>query len=542
MKKLFHLANCFRRQIPIYCISTLSISFRNYIITFFGARFSAQIIQLAENNTFSMVSITIVHFIILILLFCLIDSLMIYLNKTAIQHIALLLRSEAFKNVLHANYFSLRAIGDREAVLSRMNADITLFANQLGNVFPLMTVISGVSSTVFIMNYPGGWLILLMVYIIAAAAALLQQYLRKKLKYQTITTQQARKELTTIYMFICAHMESIRISLNQSSAMTFFSQKNQNWNQSALKMGIIKTWNSITTQLFQLLPYCFVFMIGYYYYVKGLFTIADIVLIAPQAALIVVMFTSAGNFLTAITQMNIAAARMEDLLNIPGEQSKSNNASIKGAISEIKADNLSVPYPNGKVILIPDHKISYGETIALIGASGSGKSTYGKCLVKLCPYQGHCRINGLELSALNLIQWRECVSYVPQTVFLISGTLRQNLLLGVQQNYSDKQIHSILHSLKAESLISKEGGLDQKLDIDRIDLSGGEAQMIAVARTILQNRSLIIFDETLSAVDRIRKKAVMQAVRKMPGIKIFITHDNEIMKNCDRSILFSLQN
>lgn len=196
----------------------------------------------------------------------------------------------------------------------------------------------------------------------------------------------------------------------------------------------------------------------------------------------------------------------------------------------IVATNLIIQSRDGKTLAGPlNFKIHEGQRIAIVGYSGSGKSSLFNVLLGFLPYLGSLTINGVELHTINSQQWRQCVSWIGQTPHLPEDTIRNNILLAnpAMKNY---QLKEIIKQTAIDEFIDKlPDGLDTKIGDSAARLSVGQAQRIALARALLQPCRLLLLDEPTASLDEVSERFVMQALQQATfnQLTLFITHKLE---------------
>ncbi len=207
-------------------------------------------------------------------------------------------------------------------------------------------------------------------------------------------------------------------------------------------------------------------------------------------------------------------------------------------IQEISAEHLSFSYPESKKAILEsvDFRANPGEKIAVIGESGSGKSTFAKLLHKYyLDYSGSIRINGAELRGIPRKGYFRKAGYISQNTFLFHDTIRNNICL--YETFEDWQVErAILLSGMKEFVEELPDGADTVLSENGKNLSGGQRQRIAIARLLIRDCTLILADEITASLDHDTTEQVMENLLSLDGIVIAITHDTDspFMKRFDR--------
>jgi ATP-binding cassette subfamily C protein len=209
----------------------------------------------------------------------------------------------------------------------------------------------------------------------------------------------------------------------------------------------------------------------------------------------------------------------------------------------LELKNVWYRYPEAEDFALKgiDLSIKRGEAIGIVGPSGGGKSTLVDVILGILkPERGAVLADGVDVRT-QLARWHRLVGYVPQSVYLFDGTIRQNIALGLNDDAVDPD--ALTNALRAANLESFVNGLPQGLDTvvgERgVRFSGGQRQRVAIARALYDDPALLVMDEATSALDNLTEKAVMEAVDDLKGERtiLMIAHRLTTLKNCDR-ILF----
>lgn len=250
------------------------------------------------------------------------------------------------------------------------------------------------------------------------------------------------------------------------------------------------------------------------------------------------------NFQYALSNAKAACGRINSIFAMEQERSipnAQNPFKDKDSIS-IKLENVSFSYKEGKPILRNiNMEFKTGQKIAIVGASGSGKTTLANLIVGFYHADsGEIYYDGIPSKNIALSTIRENIHLILQHPKLFHDTIRFNLTLG--RPYSDEEIHQALTIAQLDDVVAKlENGLDTKVGRDGIKLSGGQRQRVAIARMILSNPKVVIFDESTSALDTHTEVRLFKALSHFLAQKTVITiaHRPSTIQNAD--IIFVLE-
>ena len=186
--------------------------------------------------------------------------------------------------------------------------------------------------------------------------------------------------------------------------------------------------------------------------------------------------------------------------------------------------------------------IPANRTIGLVGASGSGKSTAIDILLGLIePEQGEVRVDGQRLTADNLRQWQNSVGFVPQSIFLSDGSIRENIAFGLPEPLIDEaKVRRAASMAHLDDLLGDlSDGLATRVGERGVQLSGGQRQRIGIARALYHDADVLVLDEATSALDGITEKLIMDAIYDFSGKKtiVMIAHRLATVKACDKVYL-----
>jgi len=222
------------------------------------------------------------------------------------------------------------------------------------------------------------------------------------------------------------------------------------------------------------------------------------------------------------------------------------NTPVKQTKGEIEFSSVSFNYPSRpdfKVLQDISFKAEAGQTVALVGSSGSGKTTIASLVLRFYdPINGSILIDGIDSRTISLTELRKQIALVPQDVILFAGTIRDNIAYG-KPNATDFEIEEAARKANAyDFVISFPDQFNTLVGERGIQLSGGQRQRIAIARAVLKNPSILILDEATSSLDSESEHLVQEALDKlMVGrTSIVIAHRLSTIRNADKIVV--LQN
>lgn len=223
-----------------------------------------------------------------------------------------------------------------------------------------------------------------------------------------------------------------------------------------------------------------------------------------------------GNFATAYQETRASMERLDDIFKTKPEP-KPENAIIVENIRAIEFNNVDFHYPSSpERVAVQDlaFTMEAGSNVAFVGPSGSGKTTIIKLLVGLYkPTGGNIYFNGKNAKDIDFDHIRNKVGLVSQETQLFAGTIRENLLFA-NPRATDEDCIKSLRSASAMTLVERgDKGLDTRIGEGGLKLSGGEKQRLAIARALLRNPELIIFDEATSSLDSLTEEEITQTIR-----------------------------
>lgn len=328
------------------------------------------------------------------------------------------------------------------------------------------------------------------------------------------TADEAEAEMTTVLQENLTGVRVVRAFANQAFEIEKFEAKNSAHREKVYHLIWLLACYWGASDFLALTQIAAVTAAGAYFTAQGSLSIGTMVVYTSYIGMLLWPVRQMGRILTDMGKALVAAERIQAILDEPREILEENHAKpeIKG---QIEFDNVYFGYePDKPVLKGISFKVEPGQTVGILGHTGSGKSSLMHLLVRLYDYQaGSIKIDGVELKNIDKKWIRKHVGVVPQEPFLFAKTIRENITLG-RSNARDEEVFQIAKEAAIHDVILKfEKGYDTLVGERGVSVSGGQRQRIAIARALITHSPILIFDDSLSAVDTETDLAIRQALK-----------------------------
>lgn len=405
----------------------------------------------------------------------------------------------------------------------------------------LIPNVLSVTVSVIVSVYSNGWVSLFFLLVIpcnVGLSLLFRNKIKNKNRHYRLSTENMSARLTTMLEMMAvtkAHgLEEKEISSVQNSI--------EDLKGSGLELD--KTVAHFGSLLFVvnriLSAVCLIFCV--IFALNGYIKVGDIVLYQS-------MFLQISGYVTALVDMipqistgAEAVRSVSELMSVNDVEVNSGKTVVPKVLGDIEFKNVFYKYPDKDLLVIKDFnlKVKKGECIAVVGASGSGKSTLMNLIIGLLkPTNGELLIDGKSIEQINLSEYRHHISVVPQTSVLFSGSIRENIVYGLDK-YSEEHFNEVVEKANLTEFVKDlPDGLDTNIGEHGDKLSGGQKQRITIARALIRDPSIFILDEATSALDNISEYYVQQAIEScVKGRTTFIVaHRLSTIRGADRIVV-----
>lgn len=336
-----------------------------------------------------------------------------------------------------------------------------------------------------------------------------------KVKRAFREADEAEAELTTVLQENLTGIRVVRAFANQEYEITRFDDKNQVNRDKLYRLIWLLACYWSASDFLAFLQIGLVLVSGAYFAARGEITMGTMALFSTYIGMLVWPVRQLGRILTDMGKALVAAERLQEIFDEPKENLLENfqQPPITG---EIVFDNVSFGYEPGQPVLKNlSFTVKSGQTVALLGHTGSGKSSLVHLLARLYDYEeGSITMDGRELKTIDKKWMRKNVAVVSQEPFLFAKTIRENITLA-RGEVSEEELYGICQEAAIHDVIlSFDQGYETLVGERGVSVSGGQRQRIAIARALITHSPVVIFDDSLSAVDTETDVAIRNALAK----------------------------
>lgn len=364
----------------------------------------------------------------------------------------------------------------------------------------------------------------------------------KKVKSLFLDVDESEARMTTVLQENLTGIRVVRAFARQDFEIDKFAEKNRDFrDQNTRLIKLLGVYYGFS-DLICLGQICLLLVVGAQSVVDGSLTIGTLFAFLTYVSMIIWPIRHMGRVLTDSGKAIVSMGRLAEVLFEPIE-SQHETEPNRSLLGKIKFQNLSFSYETGKPVLSNiTFEVEAGQTLAILGAPGSGKSSIAQLIMRLYDYEeGSIELDGHELSDLKRKYVRAQISIVLQEAFLYSASIGDNLKVGsinatqsdIEQAAKDADIH--------ESILRFPRGYDSMVGERGVTLSGGQRQRLALARALLKDPPVLILDDALSAVDTDTEAKILTSLkaRRQGHTTIIVAHRLSTVMHADQIIVLA---
>jgi len=523
-------------------LAFLSLFITSVIILFFGKAIK-YLIDYGFDKTNPHLNLMIIIVVLTVFVLSIAGYYRSFLINSVAESIINDIKQKLYSHILtfSPDFFTNVKTGE---IISRLTVDTTLIYNVISNNISFFLR----NSVLFI----GGLLLLfftnvklsLLAFLVILLAILPIIFIGKMLKKVAYQTQNAIASVSAHIEESLNGIQTIQAYLCENREIANFNQQCSNVLQSSLQKIHLRALLVAFVIAISFGAVSIIVLIGGHDVLSGKITAGDLSSFLFYAVLVATSLVGLSQITGQMQTANGALKKIGELLAIKPNLALSNQQSLDSTTIKppinINFRQVSFCYQENTRQNILDNldlQITYGEKIGIVGLSGSGKSTILQLLLRFQQLNsGQILLNDHNINSLPLAVIREQFAYISQNSFIFSGTVFENIAY-VNKNIAKQEVLSLVHNTPAfHFILSLKNGLDTLVGEKGIKISGGERQRIALARAIIKDSPILLFDEITSALDNQNQQLVMQAINQLASHKTVITiaHRLSFLSNCQK--------
>ncbi len=466
-----------------------------------------------------------------------------YLTAWISQRIIADFRRHLFRHLhtLSVSFFARRRTGE---LLSRLMNDVTVIQSivtetPIDGAKQLVTFVGGITF-LLIMN----WQLCLLILVLLPLLVLVAKFFGRKLKSLSTSIQDHTAAMSTLIEEVISGIRVVKSFVQTQREETRFAvQVEQTLAFTMQKAGVMAVFIPVIS-LLTFSAAAAVLWYGGRQVIDGSVSPGDLFAFVLFAGILIGPFSSAARVFAQIREAQGATQRVFEILDTQAEVSDSPTATTMPPVSgHIRADHIGFAYDPRRLVLTDvSFEAKPGELIAIVGPTGSGKTTVMNLLHRFYdPTEGVITIDGRDLRHVTMDSWYRQIALVPQETILFGGTILDNIRYG-NEKATQEEVVAASRAAHAHDFIM--GFPDQYQTIvgeKGINVSGGQRQRIAIARAIVKNPRILLLDEATSALDGESERLVQEALEElMKGRTTFvIAHRLTTIQRADRILVFN---
>ncbi len=426
------------------------------------------------------------------------------------------------------------------SLITRITSDVTQVQNviqaSMRLLFRAPFMFIGAIVMVFMLDLKMAYILIIILPILLFTII----YILKKTFPLFTIVQQKMDKFNTVVQELLSGIRVVKAYVREQGERERFEASNEDYIASSLKVSKLIIIMMPAMSFIMNLGVVGVLWFGEYEVADGRLNVGDIMACTNYMTQILMSLMMAQRVIMSITQAEASMVRINEVLETECEldlQATGVNVPEEG---DLEFNNVSFRYEGSNKDQLSNisFNIKKGETLAILGSTGSGKST----LVNLIPRfydvtEGSIKIGGKDIREIDRKSLQNSVGMVMQNTVLFSGSIADNMRMGKEDATEEEMIDALKKADIADFVLSLPDGLNHKIEQDATNISGGQRQRISIARTLISEPDILILDDSLSAVDLITESKIRKALNKLKMTKIIIAQRISSIKDANKILM-----
>lgn len=426
------------------------------------------------------------------------------------------------------------------SLITRITSDVTQVQNviqaSMRLLFRAPFMFIGAIVMVFMLDLKMAYILIIILPILLFTII----YILKKTFPLFTIVQQKMDKFNTVVQELLSGIRVVKAYVREQGERERFEASNEDYIASSLKVSKLIIIMMPAMSFIMNLGVVGVLWFGEYEVADGRLNVGDIMACTNYMTQILMSLMMAQRVIMSITQAEASMVRINEVLETECEldlQATGVNVPEEG---DLEFNNVSFRYEGSNKDQLSNisFNIKKGETLAILGSTGSGKST----LVNLIPRfydvtEGSIKIGGKDIREIDRKSLQDSVGIVMQNTVLFSGSIADNMRMGKEDATEEEMIDALKKADIADFVLSLPDGLNHKIEQDATNISGGQRQRISIARTLISEPDILILDDSLSAVDLITESKIRKALNRLKMTKIIIAQRISSIKDANKILM-----
>ncbi len=440
------------------------------------------------------------------------------------------------------DYHNKNKSGD---IHNRLSGEMNKTASSIRSIIGLASTIINISVFVWVLISLSWQLTMICIVLFALIAKFNQYFVEKSRKYGHILGMTSKAYANTLFEILggirlIKTVSSEEYEYQKMKELTLQREKAEL--DSQINSGILGPW----TEISGILVIFTIVLSGKFIYSNNLESFSTIILTyLVLLNRLIPLINGLSKLRNSLANAEFSVSMSTDLLRKDNKPIMTNGTKEYELLKEkIELKQLTFAYPGNqdKVLKKINLTIPKGETVALVGASGAGKSTIADLLPRFYdPIEGQIIIDGKDLKEYDLKSFRKAIGFVSQETFLFNNSVYYNIAYGVENATEKDVIMAAKRANAYEFIVNLSKGFDTEIGDRGVLLSGGQRQRISIARALLRNPDILILDEATSALDTVSEKLVQQAIEELCQNRttLVIAHRLSTIEKADKIVVLN---